>query len=317
MRSAGPLLLEVARHAAERAAGASRAGERVDAAVRLVPDLGAGGGVVRVAVRGVVELVAADGALDFRGNARRELLVVIVVGVRDGLHDLHFGAERAQQRRLLGRLVVRHHDHAAVTARIAEVREADAGVARRALDQRAAGLEQPLALEVFEDAAGGAVLDRAAGVQELGLAEDLAAGLVAEPAQTDQRRVADGVGEAIADGHGVLRGWGPRHSSGKARALWAARLDYRLSGSARQGENFGGVHLDGRATAELRKAASRVCRVSKFGARYPQRDLTVPHRFEADGRSWLDTQKSANALWNRYPPSRSNGRGPIWPESIH
>ena len=180
MRSAGLLLLEVARHAAERAARARRADERVDAAVGLVPDLRAGGGVVRVAIRGVVELVAADGALDFRGNARRELLVVVVVGVRDGLDDLHLGAERAQQRRLLGRLVVRHHDHAAIAAGIAEVREADAGVAGRALDQRAAGLEQPPALEVLEDAAGGAVLHRAAGVQELGLAEDLAAGLVAE-----------------------------------------------------------------------------------------------------------------------------------------
>ena len=49
---------------------------------------------------------------------------------------------------------------------------------------------------------GGSVKDRAAGVQELGLAEDFAAGLVAEPAETDQWGVANGVGEAITDGHG-------------------------------------------------------------------------------------------------------------------
>ena len=93
--------------------------------------------------------------------------------------------------------------HAAVAARVAQVREADAGVAGGALDQRAAGLQQALLLEVIEDAPGGTVLHRAAGVQELGLAEDLAARLVAERVQADEGGVADGVGEGLADGHGA------------------------------------------------------------------------------------------------------------------
>ena len=46
----------------------------------------------------------------------------------------HLGAERAQQFHLLRRLGVRHVDDAAVAARIADVGEADAGVAGRALD---------------------------------------------------------------------------------------------------------------------------------------------------------------------------------------
>ena len=60
------------------------------------------------------------------------------------------------------------------------------------------GFEQPAALGVVDDAARRAILDRAARVQELGLAEDLAAGLVASATQADQRRVADGAGEAVA-----------------------------------------------------------------------------------------------------------------------
>jgi len=49
------------------------------------------------------------------------------------------------------------------------VREADARVARRALDQRPARLQQALALEVVENAPRRTVLDRAARVQELAL----------------------------------------------------------------------------------------------------------------------------------------------------
>ncbi len=123
---------------------------------------------------------------------------MIRVGVGHGLHDAHFGAQRAQQRRFLRRLVVGHHDHATVAARIAEMREADAGVARRAFDQRAAWREHAAAFGVVEDAAGGAILDRAAGIQELGLAENLAAGCLAGATQADQRRVADRGREAVA-----------------------------------------------------------------------------------------------------------------------
>jgi len=99
--------------------------------------------------------------------------------------------------------------------------------------------------------------------------------------------------------------------------VWVTRLDYRSSGSARKSENFVRAHLDGRATAELCKTVSRVLRANQLRARYSQRDLTVLHWFEADGRAWPDTQKSANGLWNRYPPAGGHDRGPIWPESIH
>ncbi len=193
------VLLQRARHAAERAARAGGADERVEPAFGLAPDLGAGGRVMRLTVRRVVELVAAHRARNSGGHARRELLVVIRIGIWDGLHHLHLRAERAQQPLLLRRLVVGHHDHAAIPARVAKVRKPDAGVAGRTLDQRAARRQQPLALERVEDALGRAVLHRAARVQELRLAENLAARLVAERVETNERRVADGAGHAGAN----------------------------------------------------------------------------------------------------------------------
>src|SRR6185295_9307394 len=96
----------------------------------------------------------------------------------------------------LRRLVVRHHDDAAVAARVADVGEADARVAGRAFDDGAARLELAAFLGRLDDAARGAILDRAARIHELGLAEDLAAGLITQRAEADERGVADGAGEA-------------------------------------------------------------------------------------------------------------------------
>ena len=85
--------------------------------------------------------------------------------------------------------------------------ETDAGVAGGALDERAARPQRAVALGRLEDGARGAILDRAAGVHELGLAEDLAAGLVAEFAEPDQGRPANRARKACAYGHGAgLRG---------------------------------------------------------------------------------------------------------------
>jgi hypothetical protein len=66
------------------------------------------------------------------------------------------------------------------------VREADAGVARRALDHRAAGLQQPALLGVANDEERGAILHRAAGVEQLRLAENLA------PVSRDSREADEG-----------------------------------------------------------------------------------------------------------------------------
>ena len=63
------------------------------------------------------------------------------------------------------------------------------------------GRSSPRCSASADDGARRAVLDRAAGIHELGLGEDLAAGLLADSAQPDQRRIADRAGEAVCDAH--------------------------------------------------------------------------------------------------------------------
>src|SRR5690606_38352508 len=192
---AGLLLLEENRRAGERAAGAGAGYERIDPPVRVAPDLRPGRLDVRLAVGAIVELVRPDRAVGFRREPARELLEVVRILVRHRGHRPHLGAERAQQVELLGRLRLGDHDHAAVAACVAHVREADAGVAGRALDDRAARAERAASLRGEHDELRGPVLDRAARVQELRLAEDLAAGFLARAVETDERGIADGVDE--------------------------------------------------------------------------------------------------------------------------
>ena len=74
--------------------------------------------------------------------------------------------------------------------------EADAGVAGGALDNRAARSQPAARHRLGDDAERGAVFDRGAGVHELGFAEDGAAGFLGGAAKLDERRAADGGGDA-------------------------------------------------------------------------------------------------------------------------
>ena len=203
---AGVACLQRATDAGQGAAGARGADEAVDAAAGVVPDLRAGGGFVPVAVGGVVELVgepraARIGGIRRLGVGARLVRVVVRVLVRHRGHQPHFGAGDAQRVDLLAALRLRHEDHRAIAAAGAEQGQPDPGVAGGALDDAAAGADQPASLGIQQQAQRGAVLDRAAGVEELGLAEDLAAGQRGGVAQAQQRRVADGGGEVGLDAH--------------------------------------------------------------------------------------------------------------------
>src|SRR3546814_1576383 len=61
-----------------------------------------------------------------------------------------------------------------------------AGVAGGALDDDAAGPQRATLLGILDDRPGGAVLHRATGILELGLAEDLAAGLLGQLARSEE-----------------------------------------------------------------------------------------------------------------------------------
>ena len=141
LRAPGALLLQIPPDARERPARPSARDERVDRALRLRPDLRARRAVVRLGVRGVVELVRPD-CPGRRARIVPRLVVVVarvVVGHRG--HGAHLGAQHPQQIYLLLALRVRHVDDAPVAPGAADVREADPRVPRGPFDDRAARLE--------------------------------------------------------------------------------------------------------------------------------------------------------------------------------
>src|SRR5690606_33509740 len=111
------------------------------------------------------------------------------------------GPGHAQGLDLLPALGGGHGDDGAVAAAGAQQRQADAGIAGGALDDGRARAQRTAALGIQQQAQRGAVLDRAARVEELGLAEDLAAGQLRGAAQADQRGVADRGGQVGAGAH--------------------------------------------------------------------------------------------------------------------
>ena len=162
---------------------------------------------MRQAVVAVVPLVGEQhavllGLAQLVGEAARDVLVVVGIAVGQGRHFDQLGAAEPQHVLLFLALGVGDDDQRAVAARVGDERQADAGVARGALDHEAAGLELAALLGLQDHLAAGAVLHRAAGIHELGLAENGAAGRGRRPFELDQRRVADGFDDAVADLHG-------------------------------------------------------------------------------------------------------------------
>ncbi|MNE52077.1 hypothetical protein D3C80_1467350 [compost metagenome] len=82
------------------------------------------------------------------------------------------------------------------------MRQADAGIAGGAFHHGTARSQPTTAFGVFDDAQGRAIFHRTAGVEELGLGQDLATGLGTQLAQTNQRRIANGSAKTVADSHG-------------------------------------------------------------------------------------------------------------------
>ena len=136
------LLLQVPGRAGDRAARAGAGDEVGDPPGGLPPDLGPGGLGVGERVVGVGVLVGAEGVA-LVGQPLGDLVVALRIVGRHGhrAHD-HLGAVGLQQRDLLGRHLVGHHEHALVAALAGDDRQADAGVAAGRLDDRAARLQQ-------------------------------------------------------------------------------------------------------------------------------------------------------------------------------
>ena len=173
---------------------------QISSAVRL--DVG-------LAVGGVVPLVGPDGAVGLGlgerlGQALRIVHVAVGVLVGQRRHLDQLGAEQAQRVLLLLALGLGNDDDGAEAQRVADHGEADAGVAGGALHHRAAGPQRAALHRVLDDVERGAVLDRLAGVHELGLAEDGAAGRLGGALELDERGAADRGGHAVGERQGVI-----------------------------------------------------------------------------------------------------------------
>ena len=169
----GILLLEISPDAGDRAAGSRRVHEVRDATFRLLPDLRTRRVVVRLRIGVVVELIGENRVRRLLRDALRHHHVVVrMIGRhRRRRHD-HLGAERLEQPHFFLRHLVGHREDALVALERRRDRESDAGVAARAFDDRSARLEPPLALGLLDDRFADAILDRAAGIEELRLRVD-------------------------------------------------------------------------------------------------------------------------------------------------
>ena len=180
--------------------------KRVDLALCLLEDFRAGRQIMGEAVVAVVPLVGEQhavllGLAKLVGEAPRDVLVVVRIAVGQRRHLDQFGAAEPQHVFLFLALGVRNDDQRAIAACGRHDRKPDAGVARSALDHQPAGLEIAALLRLDDHLPAGPVLHRATGVHEFGLAENGAAGQRRRALELDQRRVADGVDDVVADLH--------------------------------------------------------------------------------------------------------------------
>ena len=160
------------------------------------------------AVCGIVPLVGPQGAVRFRfGKFRREpfgdVHVIVRVFVGQGGHFPKFRAAQTQHVFLFLGLRFGNNYDGTIAAGVADKRQADAGITRRALDNHPAGPEDTALFRIQDNVHGGAVLDGTAGVEKLGLAENRAPGFFGSLAQFYQRCVTDAAGQSVTNVHNI------------------------------------------------------------------------------------------------------------------
>ncbi len=164
--------------------------------------------VVRLRVRWVVVLVRLPRIRRFALEARRHRVIrarILRIDVRRA--DDHLGAERAQRIDLFLRLLVGRREDALVALDDGRDREAHAGVAGGAFDDRAAGLQLAGLLGVLDHLHRHAVLDRVAGIGRFDLGVDVGGDdALRDAVEAHHRRVADGFEDVVVDWSGHRAG---------------------------------------------------------------------------------------------------------------
>ncbi len=164
----------------------------------LLPDLGSGRLVVSLRIGLVEVLVGLECARDLRGQPVGHAVVGLRRVRRDvgrGEHDVR--AVGAEQIDLLARHLVGHHRDHPVALQPGRDREPGAGVARGRFDDRAAGLQQAVALGGLDQRDRDAVLDRTAGVERLELRDQPRTHAGPDARQPDERGIADRVEDRL------------------------------------------------------------------------------------------------------------------------
>ena len=212
------LLLQEARRAADRAAGAEARDEVVDLPAGLAPDLGARAAVVGVGVGRIEILIRQVGAGRLADDPLRDLVIGVGrVGRHRRRRDDHLGAVRFQEVDLLPAHLVGHHENRAVPLHGSDHGETGSGVPRRRLHDRAAGLEQPLRFRLGHDRHGDPILDGAARIEALELGEHGRAAVLRHAPELDERRRPYGFKDRVVDLR--LGGRGSARSMGHAFGL--------------------------------------------------------------------------------------------------
>ena len=210
------VLLEVAADAGDRPSRPDRDDDRVDVSpVGLLPELRAGGLVVRFGVRRIRVLVGLEATGDLLREPIRDRVVALGrVRIDRGRRDHDLGAVRAEHRDLLLAHLVRHDEDAAVAAQRGRHRQTDAGVAGGRLHDRPARPKATVLLGGLDHREADAVLHRATRIQVLELGQQLARHVAAEALEADDRSASDELehGRVFASCHrggSLVRGVAP------------------------------------------------------------------------------------------------------------
>src|SRR6266567_3731340 len=171
----------------------------VGLAAAIFPDLRPGGFVVGLGVHGIFVLIGVKGIGDFAGQLFGHGIVAArIIGLDGRGADNHFGAEALEQIDLLLGLLIGNSENHFVTAHRCDEREAHAGIAGSAFDDRAAGLEQAFALGFVDHGDADAVLDRAAGIQVIGFDVHLGLAVAGQAIEANEWCMADGFEDVFA-----------------------------------------------------------------------------------------------------------------------
>ena len=192
-------------HAGDRAARSDAGDKDVHLAVRILPDLGAGGLPVRLGIGGVDKLTGNDAVRRLRGQLFR--LFDRTGHALGALRQHQLGAVGLHQHPPLDRHGLRHDDDDPIALCRGDGGKADARVAAGRLDDGRAGLELPARLRVGDHRFGDAVLGAAAGIKGFQLSQHSGPQRVCllNVCQLQQRSFADQFFGGLIDSAHVLR----------------------------------------------------------------------------------------------------------------